>query len=282
MQIALVYHPQMATARLNRVAALARVLAARGHGVSHHNSGTFQAAVDAPAADLVCICGGDGTAQLVIAGQSDPAALPALAIYPTGTINLLARELDYPADPQRFAARIEQGRRVQPVTLSTVNGRAFLCCLSVGADAHAVAALSPPLKARIGRLAYLVAMVRALARWPRTRLQVDCDGQQFTAEALFVLRCKFYAGPWTLDPMASLAQASLRVLILPHARRRDLAGLALRTLLGAGKPLPGSVTVNARHIAVRSAQLVPVQVDGDAGGHTPLEVTMTPQTVHFV
>ena len=149
MQIALVYHPQMAAARLDRVAALAQVLAARGHDVSHHNSRTFQAAADAPAADLVCICGGDGTAQLVIAEQPDSAALPALAIYPTGTINLLARELDYPADPRRFAARIEQGREPLPVSLATVNGRTFLCCLSVGADAHAVAALSEPLKARI-------------------------------------------------------------------------------------------------------------------------------------
>lgn len=282
MQIALVYHPQMAAVRLDRVAALAQVLTARGHGVSHHNSRTFRAAADAPAAELVCICGGDGTAQLVIASQPDPAALPTLAIYPTGTINLLARELDYPADPQCFAARIEQARAPQPVTLSTVNGRTFLCCLSVGADAHAVAALSEPLKARIGRLAYLVAMARALTRWPRTPLQVECDGQQLSAEALFVLRCRYYAGPWTLDPLAGLAQDSLRVLILPRARRRDLASLALRTLLGSAMPLPGLVARNARRVTVRSAQPVPVQIDGDAGGQTPLEVRMTARMVRFV
>lgn len=281
MRIALVYNQRMASARLARVAALARVLDQRGHATSHHDSQDFDARADAPGVDLVCICGGDGTAQLVIASQADVAALPPVAVYPTGTINLLARELDYPADPRRFALRIERAAPPLPVPLAAINGRAFLCCVSVGADAHAVAALSEPLKARIGRFAYVAAMAKALRDWPRTAIEVNCDGTVHRAEALFVLRGKFYAGPWTLDSQAGLLNDHLRVLILPRARRRDLAALALRAILGPGKPLPGTLVCDARRITVRSALPVPVQIDGDAGGTTPLEIAMTGAAVRF-
>ncbi|WP_374283185.1 diacylglycerol kinase family protein [Novosphingobium sp.] len=281
MRIALVYNQRMASARLARVAALARVLDRRGHETSHHDSQDFNARADAPGVDLICICGGDGTAQLVIAAQTDVAALPPVAVYPAGTINLLARELGYPADPRHFAARIEECRSPLPVRLAALNGLAFLCCVSVGADAHAVAALSEPLKARIGRLAYLAAMARALRDWPRTAIEVNCDGTVHRAEALFVLRGKFYAGPWTLDSQAGLLNDRLRVLILPRARRRDLAALALRTLLGPSKPMPGTLVCDARQVTVRSALPVPVQCDGDTGGTTPLEIAMTGTEVRF-
>ena len=126
MNIALVYHPGMAPRRLARVAALARVLGERGHHATHHDSMTFDAARDAPAAEALCICGGDGTAQLVISRQPDIAALPPVAIYPTGTINLLARELDYPRDPLQFTRRLEAGRAALAAQLEKGVPTAFI------------------------------------------------------------------------------------------------------------------------------------------------------------
>jgi diacylglycerol kinase (ATP) len=281
MRIALVYHPRMARARLVKVALLARVLQARGHITSHHDSMAFDAPRDAPRADLVCVCGGDGTAQLVIAQQADPAALPPLAIYPTGTINLLARELGYPADPVQFAARLEQAGAALPVPLAAINGRAFLCCSSVGADAHAVAALSEDLKARIGRLAYVAAMARVLLRWRRHPIEVEHDAGSFTAEAIFILRGRFYAGPWTLDHAASLAEDHMRVVALPTARRRDVARLALHALLGGKRPAAHWHLVATRRLSLRGTEAVAVQIDGDHAGTTPLDIAMTGQAVRF-
>ena len=86
--------------------ALGRTLVAQGHDVTVHYSGTFVFASDAPDADLICICGGDGTVRVVLEQQGDLSPLPALAIYPLGMINLLARELGYPKQPADFARRI--------------------------------------------------------------------------------------------------------------------------------------------------------------------------------
>jgi diacylglycerol kinase family enzyme len=240
----------------------------------------FDCRRDAPDADLVCIGGGDGTVRMVVGRQGDPAGLPPIAVFPAGTINLVARELGYPRSPKAFVARIEQDRAVHS-PLAELNGEPFVACLSVGVDALAVASLSEGLKARIGRFAYVEAMTRLLVRWPRHRLRVRTSEGEFAAEALFVLRGRFYAGPWTLHPEAHLGHDALRVLALPSARRRDVISLAGRALGGMRAPHPGWRYLETDWLEVTSDQSVPVQADGDAVGLLPARVEMSGKSVRF-
>jgi diacylglycerol kinase family enzyme len=280
LRIALTYNPRMAGHRLGRVAALARALEARGHKVSHHDSLDFDCRRDAPEAELLCVGGGDGTVRMVVGRQSDLAALPPLAVFPVGTINLVARELGYPRGPAAFIRRIEQDRDLRS-PLARLNGAPFVACLSVGVDALAVASLSEGLKARIGRLAYVEAMSRLLVKWPRHRLTVRTEAETFEAEALFVLRGRFYAGPWTLHPEAHLGRNHLRLLALPRARRVDVLSLAARALGGMCAPHPGWRHLRADWVEVSSDQPVPVQADGDPVGALPARIEMSAQTLRF-
>ena len=175
------------------------------------------------------------------------------------------------------------GRAALAVPIAAINGRSFLCCISIGADAHAVAGLSEPLKARIGRLAYLVAMLRALLRWRRHPVELHCDEGRYTAEAVFIMRGRYYAGPWTLDPAAGLAGEQLRILALPRARRRDVARVALHALLGGKRPARDWHVITTRRIAISAGQALTLQIDGDHAPHEAvmLDIAMTGQTVHF-
>jgi diacylglycerol kinase (ATP) len=285
LRIALVYNPGMARHRLARIAALHRALAVRGHHASHHDSASFDCRRDTPKADLVCVCGGDGTVRMVAgrqaAGRTEAlAALPPLAVFPVGTINLVARELGYPAAPEAFIGRIDQDRSVLS-PLATLNGVPFVACLSIGVDALAVASVSEGLKARVGRLAYVEAMSRVLRKWPRHRLTVRTQDETFAAEALFVLRGRFYAGPWTLHPEAHLGHGALRVLALPRARRRDVLSLAGRALAGMRAPHPDWRYLEVDWLEVTSDQRVPVQADGDPVGVLPARIAMTADHLRF-
>lgn len=280
MRIALAYNPRMSAHRLGRVAALARTLEARGHQVSHHDSLNFDCARAAPDAELVCIGGGDGTVRMVVGAQSDLAVLPPFAVFPVGTINLVARELGYSSVPAEFARRIERGGEMRS-PLARLNGAPFVACLSIGVDALAVASLSEGLKARIGRLAYVEAMSRLLVKWPRHRLTVRTASEEFEAEALFVLRGKFYAGPWMLHRDAHLGHGALRVLALPRALRRDVASLAARALMGMRAPRSDWRYLECDSLEVTSEQAVPVQADGDPVGLLPARVEMSGDAVRF-
>lgn len=280
MRIALAYNPRMSARRLGRVAALARALDGRGHQVGHHDSLHFDCRRDAPEAELLCIAGGDGTVRMVVGRQSDLAALPPIAVYPVGTINLVVRELGYPASLTGFIRRIEAGHETRS-PLAMLGDHPFIACLSVGIDALAVASLSEGLKARIGRLAYVEAMTRLLAKWPRHRLTVRTDGEEFEAEALFVLRGRFYAGPWTLHPEAHLGHGALRVLALPTARRRDVALLAAQAPRGMKAPHGAWRYLETDSLEVTSADPVPIQADGDPVGTLPARITMSQASLRF-
>lgn len=280
MRIALAYNPRMAGHRLGRVAGLVRALEGAGHRVGHHDSLSFDCRRDAPQADLLCVAGGDGTVRMVVGNQADPAALPPIAVFPVGTINLVARELGYPRNPADFIHRIE-GRQEVCSPLARLNGEPFVACLSVGVDALAVASLSEGLKARIGRLAYVEAMSRLVVKWPRHRLTVRTATEEFSAEALFVLRGKFYAGPWTLHPEAHLGHDALRVLALPRARRRDVMSLAARALAGMKAPHGDWRYLECDWLEVASDQPVPIQADGDPLGALPARIAMSADCLRF-
>lgn len=280
MRIALAYNPRMSARRLGRVAALARALDARRHRVSHHDSLNFDCSRDAPEAELLCVAGGDGSLRMVVGRQSDLATLPPIAVFPVGTINLVARELGYSHIPEDFIHRIEEERELSS-PLARLNGEPFVACLSVGVDALAVASVSEGLKARIGRLAYVEAMGRILAKWPRHPLTVRTDSEEFEAEALFVLRGKFYAGPWTLHPEAHLGHETLRVLALPRARRRDLASLTVRAMAGMKAPRGEWRHLETDRLEIASDQPVPVQADGDPVGALPARIEMSRDCLRF-
>ena len=281
LTIALVYNPQLAPSRRAKVSALTAELERRGHRITHHAGDNFDAARDAPDADCLCLCGGDGTARLVIGNQGDPGRLPPIAIFPIGTINLLARELRFPSDPARFADRLERNAPPLRHRLAVMNGVPFLACASIGFDAEAVASVSERLKLRIGRLAYAVAAMALITRWPRCTMQIDTSDGNFTAEALFVLRGKFYAGPWTLDRGANLGVERLRLLALPKARRRDIVALMLYAVTGSHTP-PGRWQFREVDWAKVSAAIpIPLQADGDMAGTTPADFAMTAHVIRF-
>lgn len=282
MRIALVYNERLAPKRMARVQALASVLERRGHEVAHHFGDNFDAARDAAGADCIVMAGGDGTARLVVGKQADPAHLPPLAIYPTGTINLLARELGYPRSPEAFAERIERGDNKTVTRLATIDGEPFLACSSIGFDAHTVASVSETLKLRIGRFAYVAALLAMVKDWPRRKLVIDTGNQTLEAETLFVLRGKFYAGPWTLDRGAHLGKDCLRVLALPSGRRRDMALLVLYAMLGSHKPHGRWHFIETERLTVSGAEDIPVQADGDVVTNAPVQFAMTPAELTFL
>jgi len=282
VKLALIYNPRQSRGRMARVRRLAEALEARGHSVAHHACDSFDCARDAPDAGLLVIAGGDGSARLTLSRQSDLAALPPVAIYPAGTINLLARELGYPRDPAQFTRRIEGAAGRIATRLATLNGAPFLACASLGFDAQTVAEVSEPLKRRIGRLAYGAALLAQIARWPRHAFRLDTGSETLEAEALFVLRGRYYAGPWTLDRGAHLETGTLRILALPRARRRDMVRLLIHALTGSRRPDPRWRFVEAEQLTVTCAKSRPVQADGDLVAATPVSFAMTSQVVTFV
>lgn len=226
-------------------------------------------------ASHVCAVGGDGTLRHVALALARCGRTLPFSIYPAGTVNLLHRERPCPTDPEGHALRLlgeEEGGRLHPATL---NDTGFLACASVGPDSRSVAAVSLPLKARIGKLAYAVAFARLLLDWRRTPIRLAWEGGETICEAFYVAKGRYFAGPWSFAPHASTAEPLLHVVALKTARRRDFARFALA--LWRGKPveaLPGATSFECTGLSAEAEEALPVQADGDAVATLPVRIAL--------
>lgn len=290
IRLDLVYNPASGQFRRSRLDALAAALAEQGF--APRPIATRSDGVDLSAdAQLVCIHGGDGTVRLAVAAMGARVGTVPLCIAPCGTINLIAREIGYDREPQAFASQLAEAWARGPACwprspLVTCQASPVMACLSLGPDSAAVAAVSPVLKARIGRLAYLVAAGGLLWHWPRRRFAVRAelaDGSwlEEQVEAAFVARGKFYAGPFTLSPRARLDSALIELVVMPRAGRWRTAAFALAIMLG----LPVERLGLARRHSVRSLEIaaegVPMQIDGDTIPARALRVEHSGLTARF-
>jgi diacylglycerol kinase family enzyme len=230
-------------------------------------------------ASHVCAVGGDGTLRHVAAALARCGRPLPLSLYPAGTVNLVHRERPFPANPAGHAARLlgeDEGVRLHP---ASVNGTMFLACASVGPDSRAVAEVSLPLKARIGKLAYAAAFCRILFDWRRAPIRLAWDGGTLVCEAFYVAKGRYFAGPWSFAPAASLADPLLHVVALKTARRRDFARFAWA--LWRGKPVPGATAFTCTALAAEADAPLAVQADGDPVGTLPAAIALHEEPLTF-
>ncbi|MBB3910047.1 diacylglycerol/lipid kinase family protein [Sphingomonas desiccabilis] len=223
----------------------------------------------------LCVIGGDGTIRHVATALRTAERDLPLSIYPAGTINLAHRELRSPLDPDRFAVHaLESGARHHALR---VGSALCLSCASVGPDSHAVAAVSPRLKRRIGRFAYLVAFFRVLLTWRRTPIRLVWEAGEQPCEAVYVAKGRFFGGPWSFAPEADRTQPIMHVIALRTAKRRDVARFAWAVLRGrCPSDAANLVSFSCTDLWVKADEPLPVQVDGDAEAVLPVRMTIDP------
>ena len=263
-----------------RVAALRRELEAAGARVIL--TPTADRLDVADDATHICAVGGDGTLRHVAAALwASGRALP-MSVFPTGTVNLLAREYGYRRDPISFAGRILHGRAPRLQRIARIGETMMFTCASVGPDADAVAAVSPRLKRAIGRAAYGVAFLKTLIHWQRRALSLEADGRTVACEAVYIAKGRYYAGPWSFAPAAAADDPFLHVVGLRQARRRDFLRF-LWTLLRHSDLArdPNLIRFTCATLTIEGAQDIPLQADGDIVAHLPIEIRLDPTAQPF-
>ncbi len=228
--------------------------------------------------DIIVAAGGDGTVNAVVNGM---AAARAVALLPFGTVNVLAREIGLPRDPEQLAALITAGP-ARPIWPGRVGDRLFLTMASSGFDAETVAAVNPRLKRHAGRLAFAWAILVCLWRYRACELCVRVDGVDYRAATVIAAKGRFYAGPHVIAPRADLAEPMLDLVLFQRSGRVAVLRYLGALLLGR---LPGRhdiTIVRAREAFVSAAESVPVQADGEIVAHLPVRIAIADQPLRLV
>jgi diacylglycerol kinase family enzyme len=242
-------------------------------------------------ADAVLVAGGDGTVRAVseaMAGSGIP-----LTIVPSGTGNLLARNLKLPLDVAEKMIRatfegetlaIDIGYAALSRPDGTKDEHAFVVMGGMGLDAAMIANTSPQLKKTVGWVAYVDGAARSLPRAKPFRVMYQLPGHRLHSarvQSVLFANCGSLPAGLELIPEASVADGALDIVIFQPKGpfgwlfvwrrvawdnsflRRFRAGrqiLALRTRDNAVVYSRGS------GIDVAAIEPKPVQLDGDEFG----------------
>ena len=231
--------------------------------------GMARAALESEA-DLVLVVGGDGTVREVCAALAG-SAVP-VAILPSGTGNLLARNLGVPRDAGRAIALAFTGEAQEMDLLRYEDldgGVAGVAAVMVGlgADAAVLHDTDEALKRALGPAAYVWAGISHIrARPVSLRLTVD-GGDPLEREASLVEVGNvgdLYPGV-SLMPAASAHDGSLEVLVASPRTAGDVARMIGGVLRQASEE-PLLDRFDARSVTAEYAEPVLCQVDGDVVG----------------
>ncbi len=210
-------------------------------------------------APMVVSLGGDGTLREAAAGLLGSDC--ALAPLPGGTTNVVTAALGLPPDPLAAAATLKTLPLLK-LDVGLCGDEVFLMQASMGVDALALSAVSPPLKRVFGKAAVGLAGLAAWWRYDYSEFELLIDGHPVHSTFAAVCNLPFYAGRLELLPQARPDDGRLDVLLFRgHGRR---ATLNFARDLVAGRHLErADVSVLPAEEVVLTDIDTPLQIDGD-------------------
>lgn len=250
--------------------------------------GDREALVAGSARDPGCRCivavGGDGTVGALV---NERPGVP-ITVLPAGTENLFARHFGLSHNPARLAAVIAEGR-VAHVDVGLTAGRRFTLMAGIGFDAdvvtrhHAVRLNGSGVPRPTHRGAYVESVIRSTLkyRFPQLTVNITDPGHEETlvGTSVFLFNLPRYALGLPFAPTALGDDGFLDLIVFREAG--PLRALYYLWLVVRGLHLdrPGVFHRKVRRVDVSAAYPVPIQLDGDPGGHVSTDACWSAEVV---
>ena len=215
---------------------------------------------------IVAAAGGDGTVNEVANGLAGSES--ALGVLPIGTMNVFAKEHNLPDNLDEAWANIRAGN-LREIDLLAANGTHFIQLAGVGLDAQVVKETTWESKKNLGPLSYLISAAQIAARTP-PKLIIEAGGKISEGSFVLIGNGRYYGAKIVLFPKARVDDGLLDVLIFKNIGYLDIAKYIAGVLVGRHTGMEGVEYFQVSEATVRSAEEVPVEVDGELSGALPV------------
>ncbi|MFZ7112881.1 MAG: diacylglycerol/lipid kinase family protein [Desulfatiglandales bacterium] len=263
---------------LRRVGVEADLIQTRSPGHARQLSAKW-----ADCADVLISVGGDGTLNELVNGVVDAASDTPIAVIPTGTANVVARELGLPKGLEAQVMIAAEGP-LRRLDLGRAGDRCFAMCAGAGFDAAVVKAVSER-RTRLGisMFSYVIPVIREALGYPYPAMRVLVDGAVADESASFVVVANMglYGGVFRLFNHALPDDGRLDVRCFRGKGVRDLFRYAWAAYWGRLDDLMDVSSYQGTDISLEADKDVPIQIDGDPGGNLPVSIVCLPKAVSF-
>jgi YegS/Rv2252/BmrU family lipid kinase len=234
---------------------------------------------------VVAAAGGDGTVNEVVNGIVNTNT--ALAVLPIGTVNIWAREMGLPLDVRQSAQAFLTAAREQVdvgKAVSPAGDRHFLLMAGIGFDAAVTAGVRSADKRWLGAIAYVKQAIVMAWQFQGIRTHLQIDGKRIRGRVLMLVigNSQLYGGVVKITAHAVLDDGLLDVCVIKGRRMLDapwrLLSIFVRQykLQGVWQD-PQVEHYKARRVKITGKKKIPVQVDGDYIGTTPMTFEVVPR-----
>ncbi len=239
--------------------------------------------------DWVIVAGGDGTLRAITEVFVENNKMPYMSVYPMGTVNLVAKELMMPTDPEEWVKKVTNGI-VIPVWLGQANNRVFMTCAGIGIDSMVIDNISATEKKYLSKFAYVLQGTELVKRellwkdWQyKFQVMIDDDGIWRDAASVIVAKSRYYAGWFSLADGASLSSPKLHVCLFRGVNKLDLLrylALIATDALATDKSVE---IIEAKKVEIKcNTEKFAAELDGDCLVTSPLSINLIPSPIKFI
>jgi YegS/Rv2252/BmrU family lipid kinase len=242
-------------------------------------------------AGRLVVVGGDGSVNEVVNGIGRLDDPPELAILSRGTGWDFVRTFRIPRGVEQAAAVALEGD-VREVDLGRAAYRAadggeaellFANVASAGMSGAVAERANETTKALGGKASYLLALLAVFSRWSAAGMTVTVDGEQRQGRMfdVVVANGRYFGGGMRICPDAAPDDGLLDVLTIGDVTRRDLVRTMPRIYRGTHLPHRKAELLRGAVVHVDADRPVPVQLDGEQPGTTPVRFDVLPRRLRL-
>jgi diacylglycerol kinase (ATP) len=234
-------------------------------------------------ADVIISVGGDGTLNEIVNGLVETGSDTPIAIVPTGTANVVSRELGLPSDVTS-QVRLAVDGPVRRLDLGCAGNRQFIMSAGAGFDAAVVNKVSMSRTDRsITMLNYVIPCLREGMRYPFPAMRVTVDGMVVDERSTFTVvgNMRRYGGIFQIFKDACPDDGMLHVCCMHASNLLDLFRYSWGGFFNRLCEFMGVTYYQGKRITIEADEQVFLQIDGDPSGQLPRTFELLPKAAGF-
>ena len=244
----------------------------------------------AEGASLLVVVGGDGTVNEVANGIADAKDVE-LAVIPRGTgwdfvrTHGIPRKLEGAIDTARTGAvrELDLGRVTYRSWAGEEESSYFANIGSAGMSGAVAKRANATTKTLGGKVSYAWATFAVFARWRPDEMRVVVDDEERSGRMhdVVVAIGRYFGGGMKICPEAAPDDGVFDVLLIGAVTKRDLVLTLPKIYRGTHLPHPKAELLRGRTVEIDGAEPVPIQLDGEQPGTTPVRFEIVPNALRL-
>jgi diacylglycerol kinase (ATP) len=230
--------------------------------------------------NAVVAAGGDGTVNEVMNGLVGTET--ALGVLPLGTVNIWAREMGLSMDMLKAAESLAQSELTK-IDVGMAGNRYFLLMAGIGFDAAVTATVRSEEKKLFGAIAYVKQAIQIAWNFRGVRLKLRIDGKRVRGKILMVIvgNSQLYGGVIKFTAHATIDDGLLDVCVIKGRGMLSAPRRLISIFARHYNRDPQVKYYQAKQVEIRRkrGKALPVQVDGDYLGSTPMSFRVVPDSL---